>query len=276
MLDPRHSTLSLVRQCQLLGINRSTAYYKPRPIQPADLELMRLIDEQYLKTPVYGSRSMTKHLRRLGHKINRKRVQRLMRLMGLEAIYPRPKTSKPHPEHKIYPYLLRNLAISRPNQVWAADITYIPLKRGFMYLVAVMDWCSRKVLAWRLSNTLDAEFCVAALEEAIRLHGRPEIFNTDQGSQFTSLAFTSVLESHGIQISMDGRGRFQDNIFIERLWWTVKYHYLYLHAFDNGSELRQGLRDWFRFYNKDRSHQSLSDRTPDEVYYGLVPLMQAA
>ena len=218
---------------------------------------------------------MTKHFRRLGHKINRKRVQRLMRLMGIEAVYPKPRTSKPHPDHKIYPYLLRNLTIDRPNQVWAADITYIPLKRGFMYLVAVMDWYSRKVLAWRLSNTLDADFCVSALEEAIRLYGCPEIFNTDQGSQFTSHAFIKTLEDNDIRISMDGRGNFRDNIFIERLWWTVKYQYLYLHAFNDGAELRQGLRDWFHFYNKERFHQSLDDKTPDEVYYDLQ-LQQAA
>ena len=198
-----------------------------------------------------------------------------MQLMGLEAICPKPGTSKPHPEHKIYPYLLRNLSIARPNQVWAADITYIPLKRGFMYLVAVMDWHSRKVLSWRLSNTLDADFCVSALEDAIRRYGCPEIFNTDQGSQFTSHSFTNVLEEHNIRISMDGRGRFHDNIFIERLWWTVKYQYLYLHAFNNGAELRAGLGNWFRFYNKERFHQSLDDKTPDEVYYNL-PLSKAA
>ena len=218
---------------------------------------------------------MIKHFRRLGHKINRKRVQRLMRLMGIEAVYPKPRTSKPHPAHKIYPYLLRNLTIDRPNQVWAADITYIPLKRGFMYLVAVMDWYSRKVLAWRLSNTLDADFCVSVLEEAIRMYGCPDIFNTDQGSQFTSHAFTKTLKDNDIRISMDGRGNFRDNIFIERLWWTVKYQYLYLHAFNDGFELRQGLRDWFRFYNKERFHQSLDDKTPDEVYYDLQ-LQQAA
>ena len=206
MLDPRHPALSLSKQCRLLGISRSTAYYRPRPVSARDLEMMRLIDAQYLKTPVYGSRSMRNHLRRLGHNINRKRVQRLMRLMGIEAIYPRPRTSQPHPGHKIYPYLLRNLEINRPNQVWATDITYIPLKRGFMYLVAIMDWYSRKVLSWRLSNTLDTDFCVAALEEAILKHGRPEIFNTDQGSQFTSAAFTGVLQKNGIRISMDGRG----------------------------------------------------------------------
>ena len=228
---------------------------------------MRLIDEQYMKTPVYGSRSMRNYLRRLGYKINRKRVQRLMRLMGLEAIYPKPKTSKPHPEHKIYPYLLRDLEINRPDQVWSADITYIPLARGFMYLVAVMDWHSRKVLSWRVSNALDSDFCVDALKDAIRHHGYPDIFNTDQGSQFTSKDFTSVLKENGIKISMDGRGRFQDNIFIERLWWTVKHHYLYLRTFENGSELRNGLKHWFEYYNQERFHQSLGDLTPDEIYF---------
>ena len=275
MLDPQYPNLSLSRQCQLVGVSRSSFYYKPTQVKPEDLELMRQIDEQYLKTPFYGSRSMTKHFRRLGQKINRKRVQRLMRLMGIEAVYPHPRTSKPHPGHKIYPYLLRNLTIDRPNQVWAADITYIPLRRGFMYLVAVMDWYSRKVMSWRLSNTLDADFCVSALEEAIRLYGRPEIFNTDQGSQFTSHVFTKVLKDNDIRISMDGRGNFRDNIFIERLWWTVKYQYLYLHAFNDGAELRQGLRNWFRFYNKERFHQSLDDKTPDEVYYN-IQLQQAA
>jgi putative transposase len=275
MLDPQYPNLSLSRQCQLIGVSRSSFYYKPTQVKPEDLDLMRQIDEQYLKTPFYGSRSMTKHFRRLGQKINRKRVQRLMRLMGIEAVYPHPRTSKPHPGHKIYPYLLRNLTIDRPNQVWAADITYIPLRRGFMYLVAVMDWYSRKVLSWRLSNTLDADFCVSALEEAIRLYGRPEIFNTDQGSQFTSRVFIKTLEDNDIRISMDGRGNFRDNIFIERLWWTVKYQYLYLHAFNDGVELHQGLRNWFHFYNKERFHQSLDDKTPDEVYYD-IQLQQAA
>jgi putative transposase len=238
---------------------------------------MRIFDEQFLKTPVYGSRSMCNYLRRLGHnKINRKRVQRLMRLMGLEAIYPKPKTSKPHPEHKIYPYLLRGLKIDHPNQVWAADITYISLKRGFMYLVVVIDWYSRKVLSWRVSNTLEADFCVEALQDAIRYHGCPEIFNTDQGSQFTGEDFTEVLEDHGIKISMDGRGRFQDNIFIERLWWTVKHHYVYLRAFKNGADLRNGLKHWFKYYNHERFHQSLDDLTPDEVYFKEHELPKAA
>ena len=268
MLQRQHKKLSLSRQCKLLNLSRSSVYYKKRPVKDEDLELMRLIDEQYLKEPVWGSRSMTTFLRRKGWKINRKRVQRLMRKMGLEAVYPKPKTSKPHPEHKIYPYLLRGLTIDRPNQVWATDITYVPMHRGFMYLVAVIDWYSRKVLSWRISNTLDADFCVEALEEALRIHGCPEIFNTDQGSQFTSKEFTGKLKDHNIKISMDGRGRYLDNIFIERLWWTVKYHYLYLRTFDNGAELRQGLNNWFAFYNQERFHQSLGDKTPDEVYYG--------
>ena len=269
MLDPINRQPSLLRQCELLGLNRSAAYYKPKPVKPEDLKLMRLIDEQYMKTPAYGSRSMRNYLVRLGHKINRKRVQRLMRLMGIEAIYPKPHTSRPHPQHPVYPYLLRGLSIDRPNQVWTADITYIPLRRGFMYLVAVMDWHSRKVLSWRISNTLDADFCVEALQDALSRYAAPEIFNTDQGAQFTSAEFTRVLKDHGVAISMDGRGRCQDNIFIERLWWTTKYHYLYLRSFEGGSDLRKGLTWWFRFYNCERSHQNLDNKTPDEAYYSL-------
>jgi putative transposase len=277
MIDPAHQNLSIYQQCRLLNINRSTYYYKKKPIKPEDLKLMELIDKQYLKTPTWGSRSMRNHLRRLGYNVNRKRVQRLMRLMGLEAIYPKPRTSRPHPAHKVYPYLLRNLNIDHPNQVWAADITYIPMARGFMYLVAVMDWNSRKVLSWRLSNTLDTDFCVEALDNAINRFGAPDIFNTDQGAQFTSKPFTNLLKQHDIKISMDGRGRAQDNIFIERLWWTVKYHYLYLHAFDNGTQLRNGLNEWFNHYNQERSHQALDNLTPDEVYYNLPhPFAEAA
>jgi putative transposase len=220
---------------------------------------------------------MRNHLRRLGYKINRKRVQRLMRQMGLEAIYPRPKTSRPHPEHKVYPYLLRNLNIERPNQVWCTDITYIPMKRGFMYLVAVMDWYSRKVLSWRLSNTMETDFCIEAVEDAIRRYGAPDIFNSDQGAQFTSVDFTALLKDNNIDISMDGRGRAQDNIFIERLWWTLKYNYIYLHSFENGADLREGLRGWFSFYNQERFHQGLDNLTPDEVYYDLPhPFVEAA
>ena len=276
IIEYRHEP-SISRQCQLLGMSRSSFYYVPRPMDSEDLELMRLIDEQYLKTPFFGSRSMARHFRRQGRKVNRKRIQRLMRLMGIEAIYPKPHTSRPHPEHQIYPYLLRDLTIDHADQVWAADITYVPMARGFMYLVAVMDWHSRKILSWRLSNTLESDFCIQALQEAINRYGKPEIFNTDQGSQFTSIGFTQVLKDHGIGISMDGRGRCQDNIFIERLWWTIKHHYLYLHSFGSGSELRQGLTEWIRFYNQERGHSSLDDRTPDEVYYGLPhPFAEAA
>ena len=219
---------------------------------------------------------MTHHLKRQGYPVNGKRIQRLMRQMALEAIYPKPRTSRKHPGHKIYPYLLRDLCIVRPNQVWAADITYIPMNHGFMFLMAVMDWHSRKVLSWRLSNTLDAEFCVAALQEAITSHGTPEIFNTDQGAQFTSQAFTTVLEAQGIAVSMDGRGRVQDNIFIERLWWTLKYQYLYLRSFDSAVDLRRGLTEWFMFYNSQRPHQTLDGLTPDEVYYSQPILAEAA
>jgi len=277
MIDPSEPNVSVMRQCQLLHISRATFYYKHKPVKAEDLELMRLIDEQYLKTPSWGSRSMRNHLRRLGLRINRKKVQRLIRLMGLEAIYPKPKTSRPHPQHKVYPYLLKNLKIDHCDQVWAADITYIPMNRGFMYLVAVMDWHSRKVLSWRLSNTLDSDFCVEAVAEAVSRYGKPEIFNTDQGAQFTSDAFTSLLKEYEINISMDGRGRVQDNIFIERLWWTLKYQYLYLWSFDNGAELRKGLEQWFNFYNWERSHQALDNLTPDEVYFALPhPLAQVA
>ena len=277
MIDRADKKLSVSKQCKILKVNRSTVYYKKRPIKSLDLEQMKLIDEQYLKTPSWGSRSMRNHLRRLGYKINRKRVQRLMRLMGLEAIYPKPRTSRPHPAHKVYPYLLRHLKIDRPNQVWATDITYIPMSKGFMYLVAIMDWHSRKVLAFRLSNTLDADFCVEALEEALQRYGRPDIFNTDQGAQFTSKAFTDLLKDNHVKISMDGRGRVQDNIFIERLWWSLKHQYLYLWSFDNGTQLRQGIHQWFDMYNKERSHQALDDMTPDEVYYGLPhPFAKAA
>jgi putative transposase len=277
MIDPDHKKLSLSRQCQMLNVSRSSIYYKPRPISAENLKYMRLIDEQYLNRPFSGSRGMRDHLRRLGYKVNRKRMQRLMRLMGLEPIYPKPKTSRPHPAHKVYPYLLRDMTIDQPDQVWSADITYIPMNRGHMYLVAVMDWHSRKVLSFRLSNTLDTTFCVEALNEALECFGRPQIFNTDQGAQFTSNEFTSTLKASGIAISMDGRGRCQDNIFIERLWWTFKYQYLYLHSFDTGAELRTGLKQWIEYYNSERSHQSLDSKTPDEVYYGLDhPLDKAA
>ena len=265
VVERRHPSLSIVRQCRLLDISRSGLYYQPVGISEEDLTLMKLIDRQYLATPFYGARKIAACLKGHGHLVNRKRVRRLMRLMGLKAIYRRPKTSKPTPGHKIYPYLLSGLKITRPNQVWAADITYIPMARGFLYLVAIIDWYSRYVLSWRLSNTLDAGFCVEALEEALR-RGKPEIFNTDQGSQFTSEAFTGLLESHGVKISMDGKGSYNDNLFIERLWRTVKYEEVYLKAYQDGREARIGLGNYFRFYNTERPHQTHSYRTPAEVF----------
>jgi putative transposase len=269
MIDADPGELSLVRQCALLGVSRSAWDHQPKPLDSQDLELMRLIDEPYLKTPFYGSRKRRKHLRRLGYRVNRKRVQRLMRVMGLEAIYPKPKASVAHPEHQVYPYLLREVAITRPNQVWATDITYVPLARGFMDLVASLDWASRQGLAWRVSHSLDSSFGVEALQEALARYGKPEIFNTDQGSPFTSEAFTTVLQTQGIRISMDGRGRCHDHIFIERLWRTVKYEFLYLHAFDSGGDLRRGLKTWLEWYNPHRPHQGLGYQTPDEVYFQL-------
>ena len=269
MIEPGHPELSIVQQCRLLSLNRSSYYYQPKGETALNLELMRLIDEQHLETPCYGARQMTRHLRRLGYRVSRTRTGRLMRLMGLSAIYQKPKTSKPHPQHKIYPYLLRGVTIDRPNQVWCADISYIPMRRGFLYLVAIMDWASRKVLSWRLSNTMDVDFCVAALEEALSCYGKPEIFNTDQGSQFTSEAFTDALNGAGIRISMDGKGRWVDNVMIERLWRSLKYECIYLRAFETGSEVRQGLRRWINLYNSRRPHSSLDDRTPDEAYWQL-------
>lgn len=269
MIEPQRQEPSISRQCQLIDLSRSSFYYKPVPVKAEDLNLMRKIDELYLQHPCWGSRSMVRQLKRGGIIVNRKHVQRLMRLMGIEAVYPKPRTSRPHPEHRIFPYLLRNLVIDHPNQVWAADITYIPMEHGFMYLVAVMDWYSRKILSWRISNTLEPDFCVDALQEALSRYGRPEIFNTDQGAQFTSSDFVNVLKANQVAISMDGRGRCQDNIFVERLWWTIKHQYLYLHSFDSGSSLRKGLGDWIAFYNHDRAHSALDNRTPDEAYFGL-------
>jgi putative transposase len=261
----------------MIGVSRSSYYYQPTPISQEELELMRKIDELYLQNPSSGSRTISRQLDRQGITADRKRVQRLMRLMGIEAVYPKPRTSRPHPQHKVYPYLLRGLTINRPNLVWATDITFIPMARGFMYLVAIMDWHSRKVLSWRISNTLETAFCVQALEEALSRYGRPEIFNTDQGAQFTSNAFTKVLEDNHVAISMDGRGRCQDNIFVERLWWTLKYQYIYLHSFDTGKRLRRGLTDWIRYYNHERGHSSLDNKTPDEVYFNLPhPFSEAA
>jgi putative transposase len=266
MIDPDHKRLSIVRQCELVSISRASFYRPLASESPENLVLMRLIDEAFLECPFYGARQMARHLRRLGWCIGRKRVRRLMRKIGLSPIYQTPKTSVPHPQHKIYPYLLRHLAIERPNQVWCADVTYIPMRRGFLYLVAILDWASRKVLAWRLSNTMEADFCVAALEEAIACHGRPDIFNTDQGSQFTSLAFTTTLKDAGIRISMDGRGRWMDNVFIERLWRSLKYECVFLNAFETGSEARIGIGRWIAYYNAARPHSSLGGRTPSEAY----------
>jgi putative transposase len=265
VVDRRHSSLSVVRQCRLLDISRSGLYYQPAGISEEDLTLMKLIDRQYLATPFYGARKIAAWLKHQGYTVNRKRIRRLMRIMGLRAIYRRPRTSQPAPGHKVYPYLLSGMKITRPNQVWAADITYIPMARGFLYLVAIIDVYSRYVLSWHLSNTLDADFCIEALEEALR-KGRPDIFNTDQGSQFTSEAFTGLLQQHGVRISMDGKGSYNDNLFIERLWRTVKYEEVYLKAYQDGREARVGISNYFRFYNTERPHQALGYRTPAEVF----------
>ena len=266
MIEPEHPRLSIVRQCELVSISRSGFYYQPAGETPLNQDLMRLIDAQFLETPWYGSRQMVRHLRREGYVVGRKRVRRLMAKMGLAPIYQRPRTTVPHPEHRVYPYLLRDLAIDRPNQVWCADITYIPMRRGFLYLVAIMDWAARKVLSWRVSNTLEVEFCIEALEEALQQFGRPDIFNTDQGGQFTSPRFTGVLQEADVRISMDGRGRWMDNVFIERLWRNLKYECVYLHAFETGSELRAGLFRWIGYYNARRPHSALAGRTPDDAY----------
>ena len=265
-IEPTHQHLSIAMQCRLLSISRSSYYYAPVPESDETLAVMTVIDETFIECPWYGSRQMARHLRRLGHAIGRRRVRRLMAMVGLAPIYQRRRMSDPHPEHRIYPYLLRNLEIMRPNHVWCADITYIPRRHGFLYLVAIMDWATRKVLAWRLSNTMDAGFCVAALEEALSRFGNPEIFNTDQGSQFTGFAFTSVLRDAEVRISMDGRGRWMDNVFIERLWRSLKYECFYLYAFETGSELRAGLGRWITYYNAQRPHGGLAGRTPAEAY----------
>ena len=259
--------LSKTRRCELLDVARSSAYYHPAPFSAQELALMRVIDEIHLRWPFYGSRRIRNELEDRGHAVNRKRVQRLMRQMGLSALYPRRRTSQPGQGHKIYPYLLRNLPIERANQVWATDICYIPMARGFMYLVAIIDWHTRRVLSWRVSNTLDAAFCIEALEEALQRFGAPEIFNTDQGAQFTCEAFTGVLKEHGIAISMDGKGRWVDNVFVERLWRSVKYEDVYLRAYETPAELRAGLGRYFEFYNARRRHSALDRRTPDAVYF---------
>jgi len=265
-----HEKLSVRRQCEILGLHRSTVYYEPRPRQAGDLELMRLLDEEYTRHPFYGSRQLTRWLKEQGHDVNRKRVQRLMRIMGIEGLAPGPSTSRPHPEHKVYPYLLRGVEVTRANQVWATDITYIPMARGFCYLVAIIDWYSRTVLGWRLSNTLDASFCVDALDEALCRWGAPEIVNTDQGAQFTGNDWIDRVKQSGAAISMDGKGRCRDNIFVERLWRTVKYEEVYLHAYDDLIAARDGLRRYFAFYNDERPHQALDGLAPSAAYYASL------
>jgi putative transposase len=265
-LDRDHPHLSMRRQCAMLGIARSGVYRPAAAANDDELALLRRIDELFTRWPFLGSRRVTALLRAEGQTINRKRVQRLMRRMGIAALGPKPRTTKPAPGHKIYPYLLRDLTVERANQVWAADITYIPIGRGFLYLVAIMDWASRAVLAWRLSNTMDVSFCVSALEEALARFGRPEIFNTDQGSQFTSAAFTGALAAVGIRISMDGRGRWMDNVFIERLWRSLKYEDVYLQGYADGREAKAGIARWIAFYNDWRPHQALGNRTPMAVW----------
>jgi putative transposase len=266
MVAPDHPSLSVRRQCELIGLCRSSYYREPMSETEENLELMRLIDEEYTRHPFFGSRKMRDYLIRQGYQVNRKRVQRLMQLMGLRSIAPRQRTTIPAREHKIYPYLLRNLEIERADQVWCSDITYIPLKSGFVYLTVIMDWYSRCVLSWEVSVTMDDSFCVSALERALRRHSRPEIFNTDQGSQYTGNAFTGVLKDHRIRISMDGKGRAMDNIMVERLWRTVKYEDIYLKDYETVEQLIHGLRSYFTFYNSERPHQSFAGKTPMEVY----------
>jgi len=266
LIEPGYEQISIRRQCELVGLNRASYYYEPARESALNLELMRKIDEQYMKTPFYGWPRMTAYLRREGYVINHKRVQRLMKIMGLQAIYPRPRPKSERHNHKIYPYLLRDVEIVRPNQVWSSDITYIPLDTGFMYLVAVIDWYSRYILTWELSNTLDGHFCQVALQQALT-QGRPEIFNTDQGVQFTATDFTDILEQAHIQISMDGRGRALDNIFIERFWRSLKYEDIYIWNYATVPALLAGLERYFTLYNDERPHQSLDDQTPAEVYF---------
>ncbi len=275
MIDADHE-LSLTRQAELLALSRSSLYYQPVPVSDVDLALMRRIDELHLELPFAGSRLLRDLLQGEGHAIGRKRVRRLMRTMGISAIYRRQNTSRRHPRHPVFPYLLRGLVIDRPNQVWAADITYIPMAKGFVYLVAVIDVFSRKILAWRISNSLAADFCLEAVEEAIARHGTPEIFNSDQGSQFTSAAFIELLHRHRIRISMDGRGAWRDNVFVERLWKSIKYEEVYLHAYESVSEAKAGIGRYVAFYNARRPHTALDRRTPDAVYFKSLPLAAAA
>jgi putative transposase len=275
MIDRNHR-LALTKQAALLGISRGSVYYEPAPVSDADLALMRRLDELHLEFPFAGARMLRGLLAAEGSKVGRRHVTTLIRRMGIEAIYRRPNTSKPAPGHRIYPYLLRGLTIDRPNHVWATDITYIPMARGFVYLTAVMDWFTRRILAWRLSNTMEASFCVDAVEEALAKHGCPQIFNTDQGSQFTSAEFTSVLINNGISISMDGKGAWRDNVFVERFWRTIKYEEVYLHAYESVGEARQSIGRYIAFYNAQRPHIALDGRTPDQAYFDPLPLRTAA
>lgn len=275
MINKQHA-LPVTRQCRILDLSRSAFYYKPVRASEDELNIMSLIDEIHLRYPFYGSRRISDELLDNGFQVSRGRVSNLMKKMGIEALYRKPNLSKPHPGHRTYPYLLKGMAINRANQVWATDITYIPLSKGYVYLVAIMDWSSRKVLSWRLSNTLDTSFCLDALEEAVERYGRPEIFNSDQGSQFTSEAFTSKLKDYGIQISMDGRGRWRDNIFIERLWKSIKYEEVYLKAYDSITSARKELKEYLHFYNNQRRHQRLDKKTPEEVYWNTLPLQKEA
>lgn len=275
MINREHD-LSVKRQADLVGISRGSVYYLPRPVSDADLRLMRRIDELHLELPFAGSRMLRDLLRAEGIAVGRKHVATLMRRMGLSALYRKPNTSKKQPGHTIYPYLLRHLKIDRPNQVWAMDITYLPMARGFVYLAAVMDWYSRRVLAWRVSITMDTDFCIAAVEEAIARHGTPEIFNTDQGSQFTSTAFTGLLRQHEIAISMDGKGCWRDNVFVERLWRSIKYEEVYLHAYASVNQAREGIGRYISFYNTRRPHSRLQARTPDVVYFDSRPALKQA
>jgi putative transposase len=272
MIDRGHE-LSVSKQAEVVGIARSTVYYLPRPVPAADLDLMRQIDKLHTEFPFAGSRMLRRLLAANGSQIGRRHVKTLMRRMGIEALYRRPRTTKPGPGHKIYPYLLRGVEIVRPNQVWAMDITYVPMAKGFVYLAVVLDWFSRRVLSWRVSITMEASFCIAALEEALAKHGKPEIFNTDQGSQFTCAAFTDVLIKNEVKISMDGKGAWRDNVFVERLWRTVKYEEVYLHAYDSVSDARTSLGRYLDLYNRRRPHSSLDGMTPDRAYFGFTPML---
>ena len=275
MIDRNHP-LPINRQAKAVGVSRGSVYYLPRPVSDYDQELMRRIDHLHLDLPFAGSRMLRDLLKQEGFRVGRKHVATLMKRMGIEALYRKPRTSKPGPGHKIYPYLLRNLKIDRPNQAWAMDITYIPMARGFVYLVAVLDWYTRRVLSWKVSITMDVHFCLEAVEEAIERYGTPEIMNTDQGSQFTSQAFTGLLKENEIKISMDGKGSWRDNVFIERLWRSVKYEDIYLRAYDSASAVRTGLNRYFNFYNSRRPHSSLDGQTPDQVYFNSLPQTKAA